>query len=186
MVNKALQDMVTEAHGEEVWDRIRAQAGIDTEMFLSSEAYPDTVTYQLAGAASQVLQRPVSDLLEAFGGYWVTRTALEGYGDLMAAGGRTLPEFLVNLPSFHTRICLIFPHLRPPNFRCSRIGETSLRLHYSSEREGLTPFVVGLIRGLGTLFQTDVEIQILEEREPGDREVFLISWPKPVPVPVLG
>jgi len=176
MVNKALQDMVTEAHGESVWEQIKARAGITTDLFLSSEAYPDAVTYQLAGAASEVLDKPVAELLEAFGSYWVLRTAVEGYGDLMSAGGRSLREFLLNLPSFHSRICLIFPHLRPPNFRCSHLAAGSLRLHYSSDREGLTPFVVGLLRGLGEMFHNPVDITVLEERDPGDREVFLVSW----------
>ncbi len=181
MVNKALQDMVAGAYGEEVWERIKAVAKIDTDLFLSSEAYPDEVTYSLAGAASEVLGRPVPELLEAFGSYWVLRTAMDGYGDLMAAGGRTLREFLINLPSFHTRVGLIFPHLRPPHFRCSHVAETSLWLHYSSEREGLTPFVVGLIRGLAELFKSPVEIEVLGNKDPGDREVFRISWSHAAP-----
>jgi hypothetical protein len=72
----------------------------------------------------------------------------------MATGGRTLREFLLNLPDLHTRVALIFPELRPPEFACSEVTANSLRLHYRSTREGLTPFVVGLVEGLGGMFQT--------------------------------
>lgn len=176
MVNKALESMVREEHGDAVWLRIRETAGIDVELFLSSEAYPDDITYRMVGAASTVLNQPAAQILRDFGRYWVLRTAREGYGDLMSSGGRTLREFLVNLPHFHTRINLIFPHLQPPEFHCTHIEESSLRLHYRSGREGLSPFVVGLIEGLGEMFETPVTVEALAELDPGDREAFLIRW----------
>ncbi len=177
MINKALQHMVVEAHGEEVWERIRTRAGVEVEVFISNEGYPDEITYQLAGAASEVLGAPVEDLLRAFGSYWVLKTARQGYGDLMAAGGRTLREFLLNLPDLHTRVALIFPELRPPEFSCSEVTANSLRLHYRSTREGLTPFVVGLVEGLGEMFQTPVAVVPVPEAHGPGRDEFLVSWP---------
>ena len=56
MVNKALQNMVVEAHGEQIWEQIRTRAGVDIEVFVSNQGYPDEITYQLAGAASEVLK----------------------------------------------------------------------------------------------------------------------------------
>ena len=176
MVNKALQSMVIEAYGEDAWERIRTRAGVDVEVFISNEGYPDEVTFQLAGAASGVLEQPLDDLLRAFGSYWVLKTARQGYGELMSAGGRTLGEFLLNLPNLHTRVGLIFPHLKPPQFSCSDVQATSLRLHYRSTREGLTPFVVGLVEGLGEMFETRVSVTpVAEAHGPGEDE-FLISW----------
>jgi hypothetical protein len=35
----------------------------------------------------------------------------------MEAGGKTLKEFLLRLPAFHTNVALIFPNLNPPWFR---------------------------------------------------------------------
>lgn len=176
MVNKALQNMVLEAHGEEVWEQIRTRAGVDVEVFISNEGYPDEITYQLAGAASEVLQAPVEDLLRAFGSYWVLKTARQGYGELMAAGGRTLREFLLNLPNLHTRVCLIFPHLRPPEFSCSDVAANSLRLRYRSTRQGLTPFVVGLVEGLGEMFETPVVVTLVPGAHGPGRDEFLVSW----------
>ena len=178
MVNKALQNMVVEAHGEQIWEQIRTRAGVDIEVFVSNQGYPDEITYQLAGAASEVLKAPVEDLLRAFGSYWVLKTARQGYSELMTAGGRTLREFLLNLPNFHTRIGLMFPQLRPPEFSCSEVAENSLRLHYRSTRDGLTPFVVGLVEGLGLMFETPVLVTPVPEAHGPGRDEFLVSWPR--------
>lgn len=177
MVNKALEDLVRTKFGDPVWEDIKSRAGIDVPMFLSSEAYPDDMTYQLAGAASIVLNAPVDQLLEVFGHFWVTKTAVEGYGHLLASAGADLKEFLLFLPSFHARVQLMFPHLAPPRFECSEIGEDRLTLHYFSHRAGLSPFVVGAIKGLGELYKTGVECTYLRKKDEGaDHDEFLVRW----------
>jgi len=178
MVNKALQEMVFAAHGEKVWDQIKERAGVDVEIFLSNEAYPDAITYQLVGAASEVLQAPVSDLLEAFGVHWVLKLAVPGYGHLMQAAGSNLKDFLVYLPNFHARISLIFPNLNPPRFLCSDVTDNSMTLSYYSDRRGLSSFVVGLLKGLARHFQTAVTIEQTQVfGADSDHDRFSISWP---------
>jgi len=178
MVNKAIEDMITSQHGEELWERVRARAGVNVEVFISNESYPDEITYGLVVAASEILEQPAADILHAFGEWWVLKTANEGYGALMKAAGKTLPEFLINLPNFHTRVAMIFPRLHPPLFRCSDVTETSLHLHYLSHRQGLSPFVCGLLAGLGKMFETPVDIQHVMQKDQGDdHDVYLVSWP---------
>ena len=177
MVNRALEDMVCAAHGAETWEKIKAKAGVEVDLFLSNDAYPDEMTYNLVGAASEILEAPAPVLLEAFGVHWVTRTAAEGYGHLMKAAGTNLKDFLVYLPNFHTRVNLIFPHLNPPRFLCSDVGENSLKLHYFSDRRGLAPFVNGLIQGLSQYFSTPVEVkQISDWSDAGEHDIFEIRW----------
>lgn len=177
MVNKAIEDMVIAGYGEQVWERIKAKAGIDVEVFVSNEGYPDEMTYGLVGAASEVLQIPAGDILEAFGEHWILKTATQGYGDMMAAGGKNLREFLVNLPDFHSRVSMILPHLAPPQFFCSGAGEQWVRLRYVSHRAGLAPFVVGLFKGLGKMFQIQATVQQVADKSAGaDCDEFLVSW----------
>jgi hypothetical protein len=45
MVNKALEDMVVERFSEDAWERIKAEAGVDIDVFISNEGYPDEITY---------------------------------------------------------------------------------------------------------------------------------------------
>lgn len=177
MVNKAIEDMVVANHGEAVWEEIKQKADVDVDVFVSSEGYPDEMTYALVVAASEVLKTPASDILETFGIHWIIQTAQIGYGDMMAAGGKTLPEFLKNLPNFHSRVSMILPHLEPPRFLCTDIQDNSIRLHYISHRQGLAPFVVGLLKGLGQRFSVPVSVQQVADRAAGaEHDQFLVSW----------
>jgi hypothetical protein len=177
MVNNAVEQMVCTHYGERTWEEIKARAGVDVDVFMSNEAYPDQMTYALVGAASEVLAVPANKILEAFGEHWVLHTAQDGYGGLMRAAGKSLPEFLVNLPNFHTRVAMIFPKLQPPRFECTDVTAASLKLHYYTHREGLAPFVVGLMQGLGKMFGTPITVRPLESRGTGaDHDVFEVSW----------
>lgn len=177
MVNKSLQSMVSDRYGADVWGRIKKRAGVDIDVFVSNAGYPDDITYGLIGAASETLNVPARTMLEEFGKYWVLVTARAGYGDLLYSGGKTFRDFLINLPAFHNRVCLIFPELQPPEFSCSEIEANSLRLHYHSKRPGLAPFVIGLIRGLSEMYDTAAQIEHISSREDGaEDDVFRISW----------
>jgi hypothetical protein len=177
LVNKALKDMICKEHGPQQWARILVAAGLDEDNFISNAPYPDELTYKLVGAASAELGLPAEDVLHSFGEWWVVVTAKEGYGNLLKSGGKTLTKFLLHLPSLHTRIVLIFPELQPPEFECSDVEDGSLLLHYRSHRKGLSPFVVGLLRGLGRLFETPVDITHLHVADEGaDHDVFKVSW----------
>ncbi len=179
LVNKAIEEMVYRDHGETVWEAIKREADVDVEAFVSNASYPDDITYRLVGAASKVLQAPAEQILQGFGEYWVLHTALESYGPLMRAHGKTAKEFLLKLPSFHARVQMIFPELRPPEFDCTDVTDTSLVLHYRTPRPaGLEPFVEGLLKGIGEMFGTPLEVKMLEDRSEGaDHSVFRVSWP---------
>lgn len=177
MVNKALEDLITRQHGENMWVLIREKAGVDVEAFVSNEGYSDEMTYKLVGAASSLLSLPAEQILKDFGKHWVLKTATENYASLMEATGHSFAEFLDNLPNLHARISLIFPKLKPPKFIINHRRENSMHLHYYSERQGLVPFVEGLIYGLAEKFHTSVELRHLALRENGaDHDEFEITW----------
>lgn len=177
MVNKAVQDLLVTNHGEDVWQTIRSKAGLEDEVFISTESYPDEVTYKLVTAASEVLNLPAESILNQFGRWWVLKTAKQGYGQLLAAGGRDLGEFLQNLPNLHTRVSMVFSALQPPEFRCTEVTPGQVRLHYMSHRRGLSAFVIGLLEGLGEMFSVVVQIVHEQQADSGaDHDVFLVSW----------
>lgn len=177
LVNRSIEELVVGRYGVPTWEQIRAAAGIEEEVFLSNESYPDSVTYQLVGAASRILGLSPAQILEAFGEHWVTRTATENYGAMMDMSGRTLPEFLRNLNNLHSRVCLLFPKLTPPSFSVADETERSVVVHYQSTREGLAHFVIGLLRGLGARFGTPVTVtQVGWRNAESDRDSFLLEW----------
>jgi len=181
MVNKAIEELITVQYGEAVWKQVCDKAGLEDTGFVSTRPYPDSITYRLVSEASEILQVSQEDILKQFGRWWILHTSQRGYGHLMKAGGRTLGDFLVNLPNFHTRIVLMFPELKPPEFECSDVSDTSVRLHYHSTRKGLSAFVVGLLEGLGGMFGMEVQVTHEEKVEAGsDHDVFWVAWPAAV------
>lgn len=177
IINKAVQGLICAEYGTSAWEEVRLRSGIDADYFLSDEAYPDEHTYKLVSTASEVLQISPEKILAKFGRYWVLHTAMKNYGSLMQAGGSDFREFLINLPDFHSRVMLIYPKLRPPEFTVSEITENSLHLHYYSEREGLTAFVTGLLEGLAEMYNTAVQVQLLRQKSEGQsHDVFEIKW----------
>lgn len=177
MVNKAVEELVVTQFGEEKWQLIKAKAGIEDDVFISNESYPDKITYDLVGAASHVLGLSPNQILEAFGEWWILKTGREGYGELLKAGGKNVGEFLQNLPNFHARVAMIYPNLKPPQFNVIPTSDRSVHLHYITHRPGLTQFMVGLLKGIGKLFDTTVEVEILRSRADGAaHDEFLVKW----------
>lgn len=177
IVNKAIEDLVKTNYGAAIWDAVKERSGVDIDYFISNEPYDDDITYKLANAVGEEMEMPVTEVLQAFGEWWILKTGKEKYGGLMEAGGHDLKEFLTNLPIFHNRIMLIYPKLTPPEFKVSNIAERSIHIHYFSKREGLQEFVRGLLSGLGKMYDTPTKIELLQSRAEGsNHEIFKVSW----------
>jgi len=157
LINSSLQSMIREKFGDEQWSRVLSASGVPEDSFLSMRSYDDRVTYDLVGAASTVLGAPADACLEMFGQWWVLETAARSYGPLMDAAGQDLVQFLSNMNALHDRITGTFINYVPPEFRVESLEGGRHRIHYISKRQGLTPFVVGLLKGLATRFDSEVE-----------------------------
>lgn len=185
LVNKAVQDLAVAAGGEETWTAIRTRAGLADPSFVAMEPYDDAVTYRLVQAAAEHFGWAPETVLEAFGEHWITYTAREGYGPLLATMGDTLPAFLGSLDAMHSRIRLTMPALRPPSFVCEEVDPGHLRLHYYSDRAGLAPMVVGLLRGLGRMLAVTVDVRHGVDDTDGDaHDVFDVLYRPAAPAGV--
>ncbi len=157
LVNKGIRQMVTETFGPETWTQIRETAGVE-DVFASMEPYPDDVTLQLVGAASQVLELEPPKVLHAFGKWWIGFAAKE-YGTLFTMTGDCFENFTANLNTIHTRVAYMLPKLNPPAFKITDKNEDGFTLHYYSKREGLFPMVHGMIEGIGEWFGAQVTVE---------------------------
>jgi len=82
-------------------------------MFISTKLHPDEVTHEFIGATSEVLEQSTGKILKIF-----------GHGRLLTIGGRTLEEFVKNLPNFRTRVVMMFPEQQSPRFDCTEVKPT--------------------------------------------------------------
>lgn len=162
LINNSLKSMILERFGEEQWQEVLQASGVPEDSFLTMRSYDDSTTYALAGAASEVLEAPLEACLEMFGEYWVLETATRNYDMLLSAAGQDMIEFLGNMNRLHDRITSTFLSYVPPEFYVENKDDHQL-IHYKSTREGLTPFVVGLLKGLAKRFGN--EIIILSQTE---------------------
>jgi hypothetical protein len=175
LVNQGIRKMVTQSFGAETWDRICEKSGVE-DVFAAMEPYPDEVTLSLVVAASEVLSLPPEKVLHAFGKWWIGNAARE-YSGIFKLVGDSFNEFIENLDSIHSRVISMLPKLTPPSFVLSDHTDSSVVLHYYSQRQGLYPMVEGMIEGIGEWFDVPVTIESIDHRG-GDPEhtVFHVSF----------
>lgn len=177
IVNKSIEELVLAHYGSDTWQEIKEKSGINIEYFISVEQYDDDITYKLAGTIAELQQISVDEVLKSFGSWWILHTGKLSYGYLLESGGDNFRSFLVNLPAFHNRVMMLYPKLTPPEFQVSDVHDHYLHLHYLSKRKGLTAFVIGLISGLGTFFNTEVQTEHIASVEgPHTHEIIKVSW----------
>jgi len=178
IINKAIEELVLHNFNQELWEKIKKRANVDEEFFISSSPYDDDITYNLAIAISEELNVPLSNVLNDFGEWWILKTGKEKYGYLLSSGGDNFKGFLLNLPNFHNSVMMYYPNLTPPEFKISDVEDSSLHLHYFSQRKGLKDFVYGLMTGLAKFFEVKtVKVEHIDSLdESRTHEVFKISW----------
>jgi hypothetical protein len=156
-VNQAIKDMVVSEFGSDSWMAICEDVQFLEKSFASQQDYPDLLTYQFVGSICKLQNMEASDVLIAFGEYWVLKTATPTYGILFKASGQTFAEFLEYLPNFHSKVMLFYPNINPPDFRVDKIAENQYRLFYFSHRQGLDSFVIGILQGLAKFYNEKIE-----------------------------
>jgi len=176
LINRAIKDLITQNYGEDCWNEVKRMANVDIEEFVGMSTYPDDITYNLVEAASQKTGLSQEEVLMAFGEYWITFTAEKGYGQILNAAGTNFVECLQNLNLLHSQIQAMMPELNPPRFKCTDITDHSLRLHYYSNRPGLSNMVIGLLKGLGKKFQTSIEVDLESPSPESGHVVFSIRF----------
>lgn len=164
MINQGVQNFVVEHFGQEDWIDVCARAGVSETQFEGMLTYPDEVTYKLVGAICEKYDMDQKAALETFGCYWVGYSKTTTVGKLLRFGGQELADRLDSLNEMHSRIKISMPHLKPPHFEFEEHEDGSSQLHYSSDREGLEPMVVGLVQGLAK--EAGVEVEITQLPEP--------------------
>ncbi|KAH8247344.1 hypothetical protein KR038_002854, partial [Drosophila bunnanda] len=169
-VNYALELLVLKHFGDEIWEKIKKKAMVSMEgQFLVRQIYDDEITYNLIGAAVEILNIPADDILELFGKTFFEFCQDSGYDKILQVLGATPRDFLQNLDALHDHLGTLYPGMRAPSFRCTE-KDGELLLHYYSERPGLEHIVIGIVKAVASkLHGVEVEIDIVKRKgEPID------------------
>jgi len=180
LVNKALQEWTIKEHGQEIWRTIKSQSDLETELFVNMQTYDDAITYNMVGKASEITNIPAGEILESLGQFWIEFTAEQGYGKMLRMAGNSFPAFLKNLNNLHERVGSTYHDLQPPGFTCIEVNEKNLILKYESDRDGLSPMVVGLLKGLAKRFNIEISLQHTKTKEEVGYDEFNIQIVSPL------
>merc|ERR1719235_1665708 len=111
------------------------------------------ITTKLAGITSE-------ECMEECGRITVDLFVKHGYEPVLRSVGADLFTLLANLDSLHDTFRAAFPHMKGPSFNPSRNADGTMTLLYYSQREGLVPFVVGMLKAVAkALFDMDIEVR---------------------------
>ncbi|CAN8005910.1 unnamed protein product [Ixodes hexagonus] len=138
--------------------------------FLMHKVYTDEVTLKLVGAACEVLGLDLDTCLEAFGEHFLYFCQQHGYDHILRVLGSNMADFLTNLDNLHDHLASTYPGMRAPSFRVTPGPNGQILLHYYSDRKGLHPIVLGIVKVVGKqFFDTEVSANISVVSEFGDR-----------------
>jgi len=166
LVNKAIQDMVLDAGGEQAWEHVKRDAGLQKLHIDHATNYDDQVSLDLVGSASQILNIPVDTLLFEFGRHWVRYTNKEGWSDHFKMSGDNLIACLKGLDEMHQRVRDAMPDANMPFFEVCLAGD-DFYLDYHSTRTGFVSMVSGILEELCVFFNE----QWLIEHQGGHSEL---------------
>ncbi|MBC22867.1 MAG: heme NO-binding protein [Phycisphaerae bacterium] len=176
VINKGIEQFVLLIADEETWCRIKNQAEVPYMCFIQTEQYPDSITYDLVMAASDVLGLEPADVLSGFGRFWAKYSETLGYNSLLGLSYDDFDQFMLNLDDLHSRIALSFPGSKPPSFKVTCNEEDGiLNVRYRSHRPGLSPFVEGVFEGLAERFDVDIRIDHEQVDSEDDTEKYRIT-----------
>ncbi|MFM1960767.1 MAG: hypothetical protein RL588_2284 [Pseudomonadota bacterium] len=167
MIHRAAREMVTDAGGARLWNNILTRSGLQDEAFISGLSYPDEMTLGLIGAVAQEMNLSLEETLVRFGRYWIGFADASAYSPLMTMAGDDIFDFCRNLDRMHASIQVSLPDVDVPSFRVLEMGETFIRLAYVSNRDGLEPFVTGLLEGLLQRFGHQGQVRMVGAGDPG-------------------
>ncbi|MFD1343645.1 heme NO-binding domain-containing protein [Litorisediminicola beolgyonensis] len=114
LINRTIQNFVTDSYGAERWTEVTRAANAETADFEPMLSYDRETTSGLVAAMAAVLERTPENCLEDLGTYLVSHPNSRTARRLLRYGGDDFREFLLSLDDLPDRLRLALPDLRLP------------------------------------------------------------------------
>ncbi|WP_426051846.1 heme NO-binding domain-containing protein [Brevundimonas sp. SL161] len=176
IVFNLLQEVVTQGHGEDVWDELIDAAGVDG-VYTSVGSYSDGEMTALVGATSEMLGLPPAAVLRWFGQQAMPLLAQRYPGFFQ--GHASARSFILSVNDIiHVEVRKLYAGTQCPYFPFSEQPDGSLRMDYRSPRR-LCALAQGFTEGAGSYYGENIEFQHAQCIDKGDAAcVFHIRWPQ--------
>ncbi|KAG7297429.1 Soluble guanylate cyclase 88E [Plutella xylostella] len=159
-----MAEYIRQTYGEERWEDIRRQAGVEQPSFSVHQVYPENLICRLAKKAQEVLGISEREFMDQMGVYFVGFVSQYGYDRVLSVLGRHMRDFLNGLDNLHEYLKFSYPRMRAPSFICENETRQGLTLHYRSKRRGFVYYAMGQIREVARHFyHKEMRIELVRE-----------------------
>lgn len=158
MIHQAARAMALNRLGEPEWEALTCAAGLSGRNFIGVDYYSDADTFALVKVIARRLDLSLDQAFFEFGRHWIDFVAVSAFGRALRMAGDDLQSFLGNLDRMHASIKSNIPGASIPSFQLIAANPTVIELCYRSERDGLAPFVHGILCAVARRFGEKVEI----------------------------
>ena len=146
LINRAIERFVRDTYGRETWGQVAQRAELEFSEFEAMLTYDEGVTETVLTALSEVLDKPVDEVLEDIGTYLVSHPKVEALRRLLRFGGVTFTEFLHSLDDLPERARLAVSDLDMPEIELREHGSFQYSLICRARHAGFGHVIVGLLR----------------------------------------
>lgn len=146
LINRAIQCFVADTYGADAWVETAREAELGFSDFESMLTYEATITPRILDAASAVLDRPRSELMEDLGTYLVSNPNVEAVRRLLRFGGVDFVDFLSSLDDLPDRARLAVSDLHLPPLELREHTPTDFSLTCDSPVDGYGYVMMGILR----------------------------------------
>lgn len=171
IVFNILQQVISDEHGERVWDDVLDAAG-SRGVYTAVGSYPDDELTALVAAAAGMLGVSPDDLVREFGRKAIPHFA-ELYPQFFAPHSSTRSFVLTLNKVIHPEVRKLFPGADVPTFEFSTPDERTVELAYVSKRR-LCAFAEGLTLGAAEHYGETVEMTQTSCMKRGDDRCVLV------------
>lgn len=158
MIHQAARDLAVDHLGEDEWQRLLTREGLSGRHFIGVEYYSDADTMRLVGVISDQLGCGMTETLYQLGRYWIDFAGASAYGRVLKMAGGDLETFISNLDRMHASIKSNMPLAALPGFEVVESSPAAIHVLYRSQRQGLEPFVQGILSAVSERFGETVRV----------------------------
>ncbi|KEP69797.1 heme NO-binding protein [Thioclava dalianensis] len=170
LVNRSIQNFLSDTFGEEVWRDIAQRSSIPEEGFEAMLGYDEAVTDTLIEAACTRLNRGRLDLLEDLGAYLTTREAVRR---LLRYGGRDFVDFLRSLNELQGRTQMALDYLHLPELFLLEGEKDHFALEVRAAQPGWGAVLAGLVRAMADDYGALALIELIDPAPDGTERLSL-------------
>jgi hypothetical protein len=146
LINRAIECFVRDTYGEKSWCDIAQRAGLGFTEFEAMLCYDAQITTDVLAAASAVLNRPRTEILEDIGTYLVSNAKNEAPRRLLRFGGENFVDFLHSLDDLPDRARLAVSDLSLPGLELREHATNHFSLTCQSGMTGYGYVLMGVLR----------------------------------------